>query len=85
MKFQVKFRLSSHHEDPKHNLVETVEEEREAENLDELFEKLNDEQDWDDECVINFDAHDSLISTNRDFIKIKDSNGKVVCKDEGEG
>ena len=45
MIFQVKFRLSSHHEDGNENLVETIEEEREAKDIDELFEITNNETD----------------------------------------
>ncbi len=82
--FQVKFRLSSHHEDGNENLVETIEEEREAKDIDELFEITNNETDWDDSCVCNPDAESYCFNTNRDLIEVRDSKNKILYKDEDE-
>jgi hypothetical protein len=80
----VKFRLSSHHEDGNENPVETIEEEREVKDLDELFEITNNETDWGDSCVCNLDAESYCFNTNRDLIEVRDSKNKILYKDEDE-
>lgn len=84
MLFQVKFKFSSCHYKSKFNLVKTVKEEREAENLDDLYEILENEMDWDVSCVYNPEGIDSWFCTNRDYIEIRDSQDKVLYKDEDE-
>ena len=55
--------------------------EYEANNLDELFINL-DEEDYNDDVVINFNAKSNLNSTERDYIKIVDEKNNVVYEDK---
>ena len=51
--------------------------EYEAKDIDELW-KILEEEDYDDEIVINFNAKSEFAATERDEIKIADENNKVV-------
>ena len=77
MKFTVIFKYQSFYEDEKENKIAEDSILYEANTLDELF-KILDEEDYDDEIVINFNATSNLNVTERDYIKILDENNKVV-------
>ena len=81
MKFFVTFKYSSSYEDEKEN--KTVEDtlEYEAKALEELWIILANE-DFDDEIAINFNAKSNCLVTERDEIKIKDKNNKIVWEDK---
>tara|TARA_B100001250_G_C19499612_1_gene656778 strand:- start:410 stop:655 length:246 start_codon:yes stop_codon:yes gene_type:complete len=81
MKFFVTFKYSSSYEDEKEN--KTVEDtlEYEAKDLEELWIILANE-DFDDEIAINFNAKSNCLVTERDEIKIKDKNNKIVWEDK---
>ena len=81
MKFFVTFKYSSSYEDEKEN--KTVEDtlEYEAKDLEELWILLENE-DFDDEIAINFNAKSNCLVTERDEIKIKDKNNKIVWEDK---
>ena len=81
MKFTVVFKYQSFYEDEKENKVAEDTAEYESSNLDELFKTL-DEEDYDDEIAINFNAKSNLNVTERDYIKILDENKKEVYKEE---
>ena len=68
-------------EDEKENKVAEDTTEYESSNLDELFKTL-DEEDYNDEIAINFNAKSNLNVTERDYIKILDENKKEVYKEE---
>jgi hypothetical protein len=75
-KFEVTFKLISSYEDEDENLEEIVTQIYDAESeeaLDEaLDEELEDDPDWDDECVINWDAQSELIESIRDWVSTKE-------------
>ena len=75
------FKYKSFYEDEKENKVTEETAEYESSNLDELFKTL-DEEDYDDEIAINFNAKSNLNVTERDYIKILDENKKEVYKEE---
>ena len=78
MKFFVTFKYSSFYEDESENkVVDNHTLEYEAKDLDELWEILE-EEDYDDEIAINFNAKSNCNATERDEIKIVDENNKVV-------
>ena len=78
MKFFVTFRYKSYYENEKENkIVENQTLEYEANDLNELWYILGEEE-YDDEIVLNFDAKSDLISTERDEIKITDQSDKVL-------
>tara|TARA_B100001029_G_C14890817_1_gene355323 strand:- start:446 stop:688 length:243 start_codon:yes stop_codon:yes gene_type:complete len=77
MKFTVIFKYQSFYEDEKENKIAEDSILYEANTLDELF-KILDEEDYDDEIAINFNANSNLNITERDYIKILDENNKVV-------
>ena len=52
-----------------------------AKNLDELWSTLENE-DYDDEIVINFNAKSDCLATERDEIKIVDENNKIIWEDK---
>mgnify|MGYP001377563040 FL=1 len=81
MKFTVVFKYRSFYEDEKENKVAEDTTEYESSNLDELFKTL-DEEDYNDEIAINFNAKSNLNVTERDYIKILDENKKEVYKEE---
>ena len=78
MKFFVTFRYKSYYENEEENkIVENQTLEYEANDLNELWDILG-EDEYDDEIVLNFDAKSDLISTERDEIKITDQSDKVL-------
>ena len=78
MKFFVTFRYKSYYENEEENkIVENQTLEYEANDLNELWDILGEEE-YDDEIVLNFDAKSDLISTERDEIKITDQFDKVL-------
>ena len=77
MKFTVIFKYQSFYEDKKENKIAEDSILYEANTLDELF-KILEEEDYDDEIAINFNATSNLNVTERDYIKILDENNKVV-------
>ena len=80
MKFFVTFKYSSSYEDENENKIVEHTLEYEAKNLDELWSTLENE-DYDDEMVINFNAKSNCLATERDEIRIMDENNKIVWED----
>lgn len=66
--YEVKWRYFSHYEDESEDLEEFVTETYEAESEEALDQELEEDMDWDDECVINFDAKSDAIETGREHI-----------------
>ena len=81
MKFFVTFKYSSSYENENENKIVEHTIEYEAKNLDELWNTLENE-DYDDEIVINFNAKSDCLATERDEIRIVDENNKIVWGDE---
>ena len=81
MKFFVTFKYSSSYEDENENKIVEHTLEYEAKNLDELWITLENE-DYDDEIVINFNAKTDCLATERDEIRIVDENNKIVWEDK---
>jgi len=81
MKFFVTFKYSSSYENENENknIEHTLE--YEARSLDELWNILENE-DFDDEIALNFDAQSNCLVTERDEIKIIDENNKVIWEDK---
>ena len=80
MKFLVTFEYKSYYEDESENKVAKNTLEYEADNYDELL-IIVDEEDYDDEIVINFNAKSNCDATERDYIKIVDEDNKVLLED----
>ena len=80
MKFFVTFKYSSSYEDENENKIVENTLEYESKNLDELWSTLENE-DYDDEMVINFNAKSNCLATERDEIRIMDENNKIVWGD----
>ena len=83
MKFFVTFKYSSSYEDENENKNVEHTLQYEAKNLDELWSTLENE-DYDDEIVINFNAKSDCLATERDEIRIMDENNKIVWGDKQE-
>jgi len=66
--YKVKFRYFSHYEDESEDLEEFVTLNIDAESEEALDEELEEDMDWDDECVINFQAKSEKIETGREWI-----------------
>ena len=81
MKFLVTFKYKSFYESESENKIVEDTIEYEANNLDELFINL-DEEDYNDDVVINFNAKSNINSTERDYIKIVDEKSNVVYEDK---
>ena len=77
MKYSVTFKYKSYYEDESENKVAEDTLEYEAKNLDELW-KILEEEDYNDDIVVNFNAKSNLNATERDEEKIVDENNKVV-------
>ncbi len=80
MKFNVVFKYQSFYEDEKENKLVEDTNLYEANSLDELFRILENE-DYDDEIAINFNAVSNLNIVQRDYIKIFDENNNVVYEE----
>ena len=83
MKFFVTFKYSSSYEDENENKIVEHTLEYEAKNLEELWSTLENE-DYDDEIVINFNAKSDCLATERDEIRIVDENNKILWEDKQE-
>ena len=81
MKFFVTFKYSSSYEDENENKIVEHTLEYEAKNLEELWSTIENE-DYDDEIVINFNAKTDCLATERDEIRIVDENNKIVWEDK---
>ena len=81
--FTVKRSLTASYENEDENQTVVVEVVLVANNLDELFEELND-ADFDDEPCINFKAESELWETLKEDFLITDSNGKELWRNEEE-
>jgi len=66
--YKVKFRYFSHYEDESEDLEEFVTLNIDAESEEALDKELEEDMDWDDECVINFQAKSENIETGREWI-----------------
>jgi len=66
--YKVKFRYFSHYEDESEDLEEFVTLNVDAESEEALDKELEEDMDWDDECVINFQAKSENIETGREWI-----------------
>lgn len=84
MKFTVYYKLSSTYENSSENKTYEYAEDVESSDLDSLLDELEEQQDDDfnDDEVINFNANSDCILTNSEYIKIEDETGKIVYKDE---
>ena len=84
-RFVVTFQLNSYYEDESLNLTNIIDEEYEAEDLDSLFDILDDSDEIDsidDSSVINIDTDDSPDEVNIEYVLIKDEGGTEVYRDE---
>ena len=70
--YKVEFKYFSTYEDESENLVEYVTEFFEAESEDDLDEQIQDDMDFDDSCVINFNAKSDNIETGREWISTEE-------------
>ena len=77
MKFFVTFKYSSSYEDENENKIVEHTLEYDAKNLDELWSTIENE-DYNDEIVINFNAKSDCLATERDEVRIMDENSKIV-------
>ena len=84
-RFAVTFQLNSYYEDESLNLTNTIDEEYEANDLDSLFDILDEPDEIDsidDSSVINLDTNDSPDEVNIEYVLIKDESGTEVYRDE---
>ena len=84
-RFAVTFQLNSYYEDESLNLTNTIDEEYEANDLDSLFDILDEPDEIDsidDSSVINLDTDDSPDEVNIEYVLIKDESGTEVYRDE---
>jgi len=70
--YKVKFRYFSHYEVESEDLEEFVTLNIDAESEEALDKELEEDMDWDDECVINFQAKSENIETGREWISTKE-------------
>jgi len=70
--YKVKFRYFSHYENESEDLEEFVTLNIDAESEEALDKELEEDMDWDDECVINFQAKSENIETGREWISTKE-------------
>lgn len=68
MIFDVTYNYFSYYEDESENLKDTLTTVYEADSEEELDEILNEDGDWDDECVLNWDAKSELGEVSRDWV-----------------
>ena len=83
--FMVTFQLISNYDDESLNLTDTIEEGYEADDLDALFEILDDPDEMDsidDASVINMDTDETPYEVNIEYVLIKDENGAEVYRDK---
>lgn len=83
--FLVTFQLNSYYEDESLNLTNIIEEDFEADDLESLFETLDDPDEIDsieDASVINMDTDETPYEVNIEYVLIKDEDGAEVYKDK---
>ena len=83
--FQVPFILKSFYEHEENNLVVSHCEEFEAESLEDLLEKLGDEDvidSIDETPVINSSVSEPPDEVNIEYVLVRDSAGNIVYRDE---
>jgi hypothetical protein len=71
-KFEVTFRYFSHYKDDSEDMQETVINTYEAVSEEALDEELEEDMDWSDECVYNYDAKSDTIETGREWMSTKE-------------
>ena len=85
MQFHVTFELKSFYDDESFNLCGTVVEDMKADDLDDLFEILNEGDaivEIDDMCVINLETKNNPIEVTIEYVLITTESEEVVYKDE---
>ena len=82
MKYTVTFKFSSLYENKNENIAALQDVDYEAKDLEDLWTILE-EEDYDDDIVLNFNAKSDLTTTERDEIKIIDQNNKLVWSEKG--
>jgi len=83
--YKVTFALKSFYKDENNNLVASHCEDYEAESLDDLIEKLSDEDvidSVDETAVINLSASEPPFEVNIEYVLIHDSAGNIVYQAE---
>jgi len=83
--FSVTFQLRSFYDDSSFDLSSLVKKEYEGENLDDIFEILEDTDELDtidDSVVINNSTEMDPIEVNIEYVVIKDEKGTEVYRDE---
>lgn len=83
--FTVTFQMKSCYDDETHDLTHLDKKDYDADDIDELFDILDEEDfvmDSDDTPVINDEADDSPIEVIVDYVLIHDENGEEVYRDE---
>jgi len=83
--FTVTFELKSFYEDEQFNMSSIAKEEFDSDDLEELFDELNDGdviENIDDSSVINLDADDSPQEVNIEYVLIHDESGSELYRDE---
>lgn len=81
MKYLAHFKIYSEYEDITENIDSefTLEFDAKSKNeIEKILEEFEEEMDWDDSEVINFEAKSDLIATTIEFIKLTDENGKEI-------
>ena len=81
MKYTVTFKFSSLYENKNENKTVLQDVDYEAKDLEDLWTILE-EEDYNDDIVLNFNAKSDLITTERDEIKIIDQNNKLVWSEK---
>ena len=83
--FSVTFQLRSFYDDSSFDLSSLVKKEYEGENLDDIFEILEDTDELDtidDSVVINNSTEIDPIEVNIEYVVIEDEKGTEVYRDE---
>ena len=81
MKYTVTLKFSSLYENKNENKTVLQDADYEAKDLENLWTILE-EEDYDDDIVLNFNAKSDFITTERDEIKIIDQNNKLVWSEK---
>ena len=82
-RFQVTRSLTSNYEDESENKTTVVTVDIEADDLEDLFEVLG-EEDFEDEKCLNFSALSELDMTVKEDFLICDESGKELWRDDDE-
>ncbi len=81
MKYLVHFTIYSQYENIDENIESESVLEFEATSKDEILHIIEDfeqDMDWDDSEIINYEAKSDLICTTREFIKLTDEKGNEI-------